>query len=91
MRKLIAIIIILFCIAIPARADTGPRPPAWETAAATKISRQEHKRRTPTPTVTPWATLEPYPYPAPTVEPYPEPEGEVSYTFWYRLVSWFAE
>jgi hypothetical protein len=85
MRKLIAIIIILFCIAIPARADYGPRPPAWETVAATKISRQEHKRRTPTP------TMEPYPYPVPTDEPYPEPEGEVSYTFWYRLVSWFAE
>ena len=86
MRKLILIIIILFCIAIPARADYGPRPPAWETAVATKISRQE-RRRTPTPTVTP----APYPYPAPTDEPYPEPEGEVSYTFWYRLVSWFAE
>ena len=84
MRKLIAIIIILFCIAIPARADYGPRPPAWETVAATKISRQEHKRRTPTPTVTP----APYPYPAPTVEPYPEPEGE---PWWDRLVSWIME
>ena len=81
MRKLIAIIIILFCIAIPARADYGPRPPAWETVAATKISRQEHKRRTPTPTVTP----APYPYPMPVEQ------DSVIYTLWYRIMDWVAE
>ena len=79
MRKLIAIIIILFCIAIPARADYGPRPPAWETAAATKISRQERKR-TPTPTVTP----APYPYPYPIAEDEPP-------ALWRWLVSWWRE
>ena len=78
MRKLIAIIVILFCIAIPARADYGPRPPAWETAAATKISRQE-RRRTPTP------TMEPYPYPVPVEQ------VSVIYTLWYRIREWVAE
>jgi hypothetical protein len=80
MRKLIAIIIILFCIAIPARADYGPRPPAWETAVATKIARQERKR-TPTPTVTP----APYPYPMPVEQ------DSVIYTLWYRIMDWVAE
>ena len=80
MRKLIAIIIILFCIAIPARADYGPRPPAWETVAATKIARQE-RRRTPTPTVTP----APYPYPMPVEQ------DSVIYTLWYRIMDWVAE
>ena len=78
MRKQIAIIIILFCIAIPARADYGPRPPAWETAAATKIARQE-RRRTPTP------TMQPYPYPAPLEQ------DSVIYTLWYRIMDWVME
>ena len=78
MRKLIAIITILFCVAIPARADYGPRPPAWETVAATKISRQEHKRRTPTPTVTP----APYPYPIAEDEPP---------ALWLWVMRWIAE
>ena len=85
MRKLIAIIIILFCIAIPARADYGPRPPAWETVAATKAA-VVHERRQPkaTATVTPWPTAVPYP------APYPEPEGEPP-AVWRWLVSWFIE
>ena len=85
MRKLIAIITILFCIAIPARADYGPRPPAWETAAATKAA-VVHERRQPkaTATVTPWPTAVPYP------APYPEPEGEPP-AVWRWLVSWFIE
>ena len=81
MRKLIAIIIILLCIAIPARADTGPRPPAYETAVATKIARQE-RRRTPTPTVTPWPTLAPYPYPIAEDEPP---------ALWRWVMRWIAE
>ena len=82
MRKLIPLIIIILCLSIPARADTGPRPHAWETVAATKISRQEHKRRTPTSTVTPWATLEPYPYPIAEDEPP---------ALWRWVWQWIAE
>jgi hypothetical protein len=83
MRKLIAIIIIILCLSIPARADYGPRPPAWETVAATKISRQE-RRRTPTPTVTPT----PWAYPAPV--PYLAPEFDLP-AWLHRLLDWVME
>ena len=77
--KLIAIIIILFCIAAPAYADAPVRPPAWETAAATKVEVQRI-RSTATPT--------PEPYPMPTLAPYPEPEAPA---WWEWLFKWIAE
>ena len=68
MKTLIVIIIIALFFAVPALADEPqPRPPAWETVAATKAEVQRIRN-----TATP--TPEPYPYPAPIPYPYPEPE-----------------
>ena len=79
---LIAIIILVLCLAAPAYADEHPpRPEGYADAASTKVASQHRPEPTHRPTVTP----APYPYPMPVEQ------DSVIYTLWYRIMDWVAE